>query len=157
MIKKVSQSCRSTAAQLVGKIVVAKLDDLVVTCEPSVSAVSRFEIMQVRVKYPVYIRLVGNFMSMVSTDPIADMLTRIRNAASVGKHEVRLPHSNYPPDTVSALDHRARLEYQNNQGGISTSAPPDLAAKSHSLPPILHRSFQHPMSRCSKGAQGLSV
>lgn len=32
-------------------------------------------------------------MSMVSTDPIADMLTRIRNAASVGKHEVRLPHS----------------------------------------------------------------
>ena len=30
---------------------------------------------------------------MVSTDPIADMLTRIRNAANVGKHEVRLPHS----------------------------------------------------------------
>jgi small subunit ribosomal protein S8 len=30
---------------------------------------------------------------MVSTDPIADMLTRIRNAAGVGKHEVRLPHS----------------------------------------------------------------
>ncbi len=67
------------------------------------------------------------------------------------------PQSNYPPDTVSALDYRARLEYQNNQGGISTSAPPDLAAKSHSLPPILHRSFQHPISRCSKGAQGLSV
>lgn len=31
---------------------------------------------------------------MVSTDPIADMLTRIRNAANVGKNEVRLPHSN---------------------------------------------------------------
>ena len=31
---------------------------------------------------------------MVSTDPIADMLTRIRNAANVGKHEVQLPHSN---------------------------------------------------------------
>ncbi len=30
---------------------------------------------------------------MVSTDPIADMLTRIRNAANVNKHEVRLPHS----------------------------------------------------------------
>lgn len=30
---------------------------------------------------------------MVSTDPIADMLTRIRNAANVGKHEVRMPHS----------------------------------------------------------------
>ena len=32
-------------------------------------------------------------MSMLSTDPIADMLTRIRNAMSVGKREVRLPHS----------------------------------------------------------------
>lgn len=31
---------------------------------------------------------------MESTDPIADMLTRIRNAISVGKTEVRLPHSN---------------------------------------------------------------
>ena len=31
---------------------------------------------------------------MVSTDPIADMLTRIRNAAKVGKNEVRMPHSN---------------------------------------------------------------
>lgn len=32
-------------------------------------------------------------MSMLSTDPIADMLTRIRNAAQVGKYEVKLPHS----------------------------------------------------------------
>ena len=31
---------------------------------------------------------------MVSTDPIADMLTRIRNAIAVNKNEVRLPHSN---------------------------------------------------------------
>lgn len=30
---------------------------------------------------------------MVSTDPIADMLTRIRNAAAVGKTSVVLPHS----------------------------------------------------------------
>jgi small subunit ribosomal protein S8 len=30
---------------------------------------------------------------MVSTDPIADMLTRIRNAIAVRKHEVVLPHS----------------------------------------------------------------
>jgi len=30
---------------------------------------------------------------MLSTDPIADMLTRIRNAANVGKTEVSLPHS----------------------------------------------------------------
>ncbi len=32
-------------------------------------------------------------MSLQSTDPIADMLTRIRNAALVGKHEVSLPTS----------------------------------------------------------------
>ena len=32
-------------------------------------------------------------MSMVSTDPIADMLTRIRNAIAVGKSEVAMPTS----------------------------------------------------------------
>lgn len=32
-------------------------------------------------------------MSQVSTDPIADMLTRIRNAIAAGKNEVRLPAS----------------------------------------------------------------
>lgn len=33
-------------------------------------------------------------MSNTSTDPIADMLTRIRNAIAVRKHQVSLPHSN---------------------------------------------------------------
>ncbi len=33
-------------------------------------------------------------MSTVSTDPIADMLSRIRNAIAVRKHELSLPHSN---------------------------------------------------------------
>ena len=33
-------------------------------------------------------------MSLQSTDPIADLLTRIRNAALVGKTEVRVPTSN---------------------------------------------------------------
>lgn len=32
-------------------------------------------------------------MALQSTDPIADMLTRIRNAVMVGKREVRLPSS----------------------------------------------------------------
>lgn len=32
-------------------------------------------------------------MQITSTDPIADMLTRIRNAISVGKNEVLVPHS----------------------------------------------------------------
>ncbi len=32
-------------------------------------------------------------MSLQSTDPIADLLTRIRNAVAVGKNEVRVPSS----------------------------------------------------------------
>ena len=32
-------------------------------------------------------------MSLQSTDPVADLLTRIRNAIAVGKNEVRLPSS----------------------------------------------------------------
>jgi len=32
-------------------------------------------------------------MSKTTTDPIADMLTRIRNAIAVRKHEVVMPHS----------------------------------------------------------------
>jgi small subunit ribosomal protein S8 len=33
-------------------------------------------------------------MSTTTTDPIADMLSRIRNAIAVNKNEVSLPHSN---------------------------------------------------------------
>ncbi len=32
-------------------------------------------------------------MSLQSTDPIADLLTRIRNAIAVGKNEIRVPSS----------------------------------------------------------------
>ncbi len=32
-------------------------------------------------------------MSIITTDPIADMLTRIRNAIAVRKHEVPMPYS----------------------------------------------------------------
>lgn len=32
-------------------------------------------------------------MSLQSSDPVADMLTRVRNAINVGKREVELPHS----------------------------------------------------------------
>ena len=35
--------------------------------------------------------------------------------------------------------------------------PPDLAAQLQSLPPILHKVNQNPMSGCSEGARGLSV
>jgi len=40
---------------------------------------------------------------MVSTDPIADMLTRIRNAISVRKSEIVLPHSKLKQSVAELL------------------------------------------------------
>jgi len=40
---------------------------------------------------------------MVSTDPIADMLTRIRNAIAVRKTEVVMPHSNVKQSVAELL------------------------------------------------------
>jgi small subunit ribosomal protein S8 len=40
---------------------------------------------------------------MVSTDPISDMLTRIRNAIAVNKREVRMPHSRIKQNVAELL------------------------------------------------------
>lgn len=40
---------------------------------------------------------------MVSTDPIADMLTRIRNAVSVHKNEIVMPHSKVKQSVAELL------------------------------------------------------
>jgi small subunit ribosomal protein S8 len=40
---------------------------------------------------------------MVSTDPVADMLTRIRNGLAVRKTEVRMPHSKLKQSVASIL------------------------------------------------------
>ncbi|HKR81819.1 MAG TPA: 30S ribosomal protein S8 [Candidatus Saccharimonadales bacterium] len=40
---------------------------------------------------------------MVSTDPIADMLTRIRNAIAVRKNEITLPHSKVKQSVAELL------------------------------------------------------
>ena len=42
-------------------------------------------------------------MSLQSTDPIADLLTRIRNASMVGKTEVRVPTSKIKKVVAEAL------------------------------------------------------
>jgi small subunit ribosomal protein S8 len=42
-------------------------------------------------------------MSTTSTDPIADMLSRIRNAIAVRKNEVLLPHSKVKESVASLL------------------------------------------------------
>ena len=69
----------------------------------------------------------------------------------------RPPQSNCLPCTVPDPDHGPRLEPQTHQGGISRTAPPELASWFHSLPPILHKSRQSPMQSYSKGSWGLSV
>ncbi len=51
----------------------------------------------------------------------------------------------------------ARLDLQNNKGGISRTTPPKLAFQYQSLPPILHKSPQRSLSSYSKGSRGLSV
>ncbi len=40
---------------------------------------------------------------MVSTDPVSDMLTRLRNAIAVGKADVSLPHSNIKQSVAELL------------------------------------------------------
>jgi small subunit ribosomal protein S8 len=40
---------------------------------------------------------------MVSTDPVSDMLTRIRNAIAVGKSEVSMPHSTIKQSVAELL------------------------------------------------------
>ncbi len=42
-------------------------------------------------------------MSVTTTDPIADMLTRIRNAVAVGKTEVSMPHSKIKESVAVSL------------------------------------------------------
>lgn len=41
-------------------------------------------------------------VNYIATDPIADMLSRIRNAILVNKHEISLPHSNVK-ETVATI------------------------------------------------------
>lgn len=53
--------------------------------------------------------------------------------------------------------HGTRLELRYDQGGIPTAPPPKLALRLHRLPPILYRSYQSPISSCSKAPWGLSV
>jgi small subunit ribosomal protein S8 len=57
-------------------------------------------------------------MSTTTTDPISDMLTRIRNAIAVRKDEVTLPHSNIK-EAVARL-----LADSNFIEGVSVSDAP---------------------------------
>lgn len=59
-------------------------------------------------------------MTMTTTDPIADMLTRIRNAIAVGKREVTLPHSRLKEMVAQVLagsNFIDRVEVNDNVAG----------------------------------------
>jgi len=49
-------------------------------------------------------------MALQSTDPIADMLTRVRNATMAGKNEVRLPNSKLKQTVAEQLKKAGYLE-----------------------------------------------
>ena len=49
-------------------------------------------------------------MSMTSTDPIADMLTRVRNAILVRKSEVVMPHSKVKQSVAEILKNNGFLK-----------------------------------------------
>jgi hypothetical protein len=53
--------------------------------------------------------------------------------------------------------HPPRLDFHEAKGGISRTAPRELAPPLHSLPPILHITSRKPLQSCSKGSRGLSV
>lgn len=58
--------------------------------------------------------------NMVSTDPLADMLTRIRNAIAVRKNEVSLPHSKLKEEVAKSLKANRFLDDVHVSGeGIS--------------------------------------
>ena len=53
--------------------------------------------------------------------------------------------------------HGSGLDSKQAQGGISPLAPPILAYRLRSLPPILHKTYLETISAYSKGSWGLSV
>jgi small subunit ribosomal protein S8 len=58
----------------------------------------------------------------ISTDPIADMLSRIRNAAAVGKSEVTVPYSKMKSSVVELLKKNNFIDDVHVNGeGISKS------------------------------------
>lgn len=54
--------------------------------------------------------------NMVSTDPIADMLTRIRNAIGVRKREVTMPHSKMKQSVAELLKQSGFIDEVATEG-----------------------------------------
>lgn len=58
-------------------------------------------------------------MAVISTDPVADMLTRIRNAILVRQHEVSMPHSKLKEGIAVILKKKALvIDYKVDKDGF---------------------------------------
>lgn len=63
---------------------------------------------------------------MQANDPIADMLTRIRNAVLRGKKEVRVPHSKMKAKVAEILSNEGYLDGYNTEDSETSKAQKDL-------------------------------
>lgn len=75
---------------------------------------------------------------MSMQDPIADMLTSIRNAQAMGIPKVRLPHSNFKSEILSVLKEEGFIE---NFETISNENKKDLSIilKYHQGRPVIEK------------------
>lgn len=72
---------------------------------------------------------------MVSTDPIADMLTRIRNALAVQQTEVSMPHSKIKQSVAEILKQNHYIVSSRVEGeGISKSLVLTVASENTNSP-----------------------
>jgi hypothetical protein len=62
-------------------------------------------------------------MSLQSTDPIADLLTRIRNASMVGKTEIRVPSSKLKKVVADQLKNKRLPSRCQSRGWQATRYP----------------------------------
>ena len=83
-------------------------------------------------------------MSMQSTDPVADLLTRIRNAIAIGKNEVRVPSSRLKETVAKVLV----------KSGYLSSAKVEKSQPQDELVILINREGENPtiteISRVSK-------
>src|SRR5690348_12251757 len=95
VIWKAWLNCRAIPALPARPTAVSKPAAHGLICASLVCRVFHLESTPAAEKSQAQLRVVGRKKEsqMVSTDPISDMFTRIRNAIAVNKHEVTMPHS----------------------------------------------------------------
>ena len=66
---------------------------------------------------------------MCPTDPIADMLTRIRNASKVEKKEVEIPYSNVKEEIVKVIKKEGYVAWNRSSGDSAINFAYHLGVK----------------------------